>query len=139
MSDRNSETQHTDEDWRKKIFDSLVNETLALSKLIVGTATAFLGGSLVFLEKIAPQRTPCSLIVLFLAWLLLIAAILSILCMHRISLISGWHALEGRSEKAQGNDERARRLSLAAVMCMVLGVALMMLFGAINLWSQPGG
>ena len=60
------------------IAESVVAEAVAFYRLMVTTSTVFLGGTLVFWEKVAPKPTQETLVMLGAGWLFLIATIVRI-------------------------------------------------------------
>jgi hypothetical protein len=115
------------------LFQAVVDEARAAYKLIVTMASAFLGGTLLFLEKIAPNPARCSIVVLGLGWSLLICSILCVLRVHYLNLKSGTHVLNGRYELAQPIDEKNDRLTMVASLLLVGGLLAIAVFGIWNL------
>jgi len=115
------------------LFQSIVKEAGEFYNLILTVSSAFLGGTLIFLEKIAPNPVQCSLWVLYLGWVSLIGSIAISAYVRLKNLESGRLALEERYEDAQQLDRKKEWLSSLMTILMVAGVALITIFGIINL------
>lgn len=118
------------------VFQAIVDQALAFYKLIVTVASTFLGGTLVFIEKIAPNPTRCSLWLLGAGWLLLIATILCVAIVHRLNLQSGKHVMAGRNDLAEPIDVKSRFLSTLTSVLLSAGLLAIVIFGMVNLISR---
>lgn len=115
------------------LFNSIVKEAGEFYNLILTVASAFLGGSLLFLEKIAPQPVKWSFCILGFGWLSLIISIGLAAYVRLKNLESGRLALEEKYEEAKKLD-RKKECCTVCMMCMVLfGVLCITIFGMINL------
>ncbi len=101
-------------------------------------AGGFLGGSLLFVHSLAP-RLPVigSFFVLGIGWGLLVLSLSSMVWVRRCNLESGRHALEGRYTDASIIDESSRWLITLSVWCLIIGMALVTLFVAMNVLTPP--
>lgn len=118
------------------VFNVLATEAGGYYKSILTVASSFLGGSLIFIEKIAPTPSKCSLYLLGVGWLLLICSIATIIFVRRLNLDSGWKALEGNFNEAKEIDVKTRNYSTAATVLLFLGLILIMMFGFVNLLQK---
>ena len=134
MSDSDQETT-ADESVipRAAVFSSLVKAAADYYKTIVTVASSFLGGTLIFLEKIAVNPSFGSTVLLGIGWLLLVLSILAILLVERWNLESGRQALRDSYDRALKIDASTRFLSWAAILLLGSGIACIMFFGWINL------
>lgn len=120
---------------RSDIFSSIVSEAGSFYRTIITVASTFLGGTLLFLERIAPRPSIHSVIVLAIGWFCLIAAILFIIFVRALNLRSGQYALEGRFDKAHKLDTRKWALTVCAAWALTLGLLCIMWFGFVNLMN----
>lgn len=119
---------------RAALFDSIVKEASEFYKLVLTVASAFLGGTLIFLEKIAPPPVPWWLFVLLcIGWLCLITAICILAIVRTKNLESGCHALDNNFEAAQAIDAKKERYTEWTLWLLIAGVCCITLFGIINL------
>jgi len=118
---------------KDKLFESIVKEAGEFYNLILTVSSAFLGGTLLFLEKIAPSPDRCSLWVLYSGWACLIASIAISAYVRLKNLESGRLALEQKYEEAKRLDRMKEALTIAMTIFMVIGILLITLFGMINL------
>jgi len=82
---------------REALFSAIVSEAAGFYKIVTVTASSFLGGSLLLMEKIAEKPKPWTLIILAGGWLLLIASIGLVAWVRmRLNLDAGQMALEGK-------------------------------------------
>lgn len=122
-----------DELSRDVLFEATVTAAGGFYRSVLTVASAFLGGTLVFMEKIAPTPSCPSLIALALGWSALIASIACVVRVQRLNVDSGWRALDGKREDARAIDERTRRLSSAATWLLVAGIFLVAASGIVSM------
>lgn len=116
-----------------KKFEVLAGEADGFYRMVVAVSTAFLGGSILFVEKIAPRPVPRTLFLLGLGW---IAFVLSIYCVaevRRKNLESIRLALEGEYDQARAIDVRTRLASNLAQWGMIAGMLFIGAYGLANL------
>jgi hypothetical protein len=118
------------------VFKAIVDQALSFYRLIVTVASTFLGGTLVFIEKIAPAPTQCSLWLLGAGWLFLIATILCVAFVHRLNLQSGKHVMAGRNDLAAPIDVKSRFLSTMTSILLSAGLLAIVAFGMVNLIAR---
>ena len=111
-----------DEDKRKECLAEIKAETSSLFNFLVATATAFLGGSILFWEKLAP--TPTLSIVNYLAfgWLFLIAAIVQVLWARARGVFIAWADLENKPDQSASNRKWAKRSTMLAIYFLAIGL-----------------
>jgi len=117
---------------RDALFTVIAAEAAGYYRTITTVASAFLGGSLLFLDKLASRPSTLSLFVLGGAWICLIASIACTAWVRRKNLDSGWKALEQRFEDAQGIDKKTRGWSTVGIVSLIFGMCLLMIFGMMN-------
>jgi len=119
---------------KKEIFAAIVASAAEYYKTVVGIATAFLGGTLLFIEKLSPAGAkPHATVLLFLGWVLLIFSILCVTLVQRWNLESGKRVMRGKIEAAEKLDERTARFSSAAIVCLTAGIFFITIYGYVNL------
>ncbi len=118
---------------REKTFEILAQEAGAFYRSILTVATAFLGGSLVFLDKTAATFSTLSLCVLAMAWGALVWTIALIVRVRRDNLVSGRLALQDMLDEAKRLDEQNEDRTNLAVTALIVGISLMMFFGMLSL------
>jgi hypothetical protein len=124
---------------REAVFNSVVSEAAGFYRVIVTVASSFLGGTLLFVERIAPTPRPFWLVVLGVGWLCLIASITAaVTWVRRLNLESGHLALSGQYDGARRIDHRSRRWSSVAAGCLAVGMLLVSLTGLGHLWPSDG-
>jgi len=115
------------------LFNSIVKEAGEFYNLVLTVASAFLGGTLLFLEKIAPQPVKWSLCILALGWLSLIVSIGLAVYVRLKNLESGRLALEGKYDDAAKLDRKKECHCVCMTWTLLLGVLCVAAFGMINL------
>ena len=139
MNESQDTTKENIEQQRKMAFEIVAKEAAGLYNMMLTVATAFLGGTLLFLEKfIAVSTFVPSIIILALAWLLICAAIIYIIRIRVLNLRSGTYFLTGRVDKAREIDNRNKRLTNIAVVTLGTGIFLLVVFGIVNVASHNG-
>ena len=124
---------------KEQVFLSVASEAAGYYKLIVTVASSFLGGSLLFLERIAPRPSQFSLVVLAAGWASLIASIGLVAWIRAKNLESGALVLAGDYDRAKTIDSTKMFLSNWATVLLCLGMLLIMLCGLLNVWSEQSG
>jgi hypothetical protein len=125
-----AEDEHVSKD---AVFSSIVSEAACFYKMIVAVASSFLGGSLIFMEKIAPDPSTFSLVVLGIGWLALMASIALVATVRRLNLESGWRAMGGNYDEARRIDKKTRSRSKWSTRLLILGMSAIMVFGVLNI------
>jgi hypothetical protein len=111
-----------DDDTRKLVAESVIAEATGYYKLVVATATLFLGGTLVFWEKVTPTLTLPSLVLLGVGWLFLVASVMLVVFVRRDNIEMGRLALAASYDKCEPIAVRSRRLTTASGICLALGM-----------------
>jgi hypothetical protein len=130
---------------RLAILKSVTIEAGGFYKLIVTVSSAFLGGSLLFLERIAPAPTPLMKLLLALTWFALIGAIACVawvrcqnlraarLALDRLALSEGDDEAKKLEDEAKKLDRHKELLSSYSQYCLVAGMLLLSVVGMLNL------
>ena len=121
---------------KEAAFAAIVAEAGGFYKSVLTVASSFLGGSLLFMHRIAPDPSRLSLVFLSIGWGLLIICVALVIRVRRRNLDSGWQALEGKYDRAKEIDESTRRQSDWAMWLLIIGMAAIMSFGMINVWGS---
>jgi hypothetical protein len=119
-----------------KVLEIISNEAAGFYKLVITIAGGFLGGSLIFMEKIVSSPTVCSLIFLGLGWLLLIGSISVVGYVRRLNLKSGKLTLDGKSKEAQKIDDNSDKYTSVSIFLLGGGLFFIMVFGFINIVNK---
>jgi len=132
-----SENQDTTEQQRKMAFEATAKEAAGFYNMMLTIATAFLGGTLLFLEKFVVTSVFLpSIIILTFAWLLICVAIICVIRIRELNLRSGKYFLDGRVDKAREIDNRNKRLTKFSVISLGMGIFLLVVFGIVNMASN---
>jgi len=123
---------------RSTIFKAIVTNALAFDRIRLTVASSFLGGSLLFMEKIAPRPSALSLCLLGIGWFLLVVCIGCVAWTQRTELKSGRESLEGRFDEARQIDITASAFSTVGTWTLTIGMLLIMVFGLMNVSSRLG-
>jgi hypothetical protein len=111
-----------DDDTRKLLSESVIAEARGYYKLVVATATLFLGGTLVFWEKVTPTLSELSLWLLGAGWLCLVTSVMLVVFVRRDNIEMGRLALAEKDDKDDRIAKRSRRLTTASGVCLALGM-----------------
>lgn len=118
------------------LLQSITTEASGFYGQIVTVASAFLGGSLLFMEKIAPVRVGFSLLFLGLGWLALVASIGCVARLRHMNLMAGGLAMDGNYDKARRINRHTDQLSAWSQGLLILGMASLVVVGLLNV-GQP--
>lgn len=134
----NSERNNKNESEVSKecIFTIIASEAAGLYNLLITVSTAVFGGTLLFLDRIAPSPTIESLWFLALGWLMLLLCTLACAWVRWKNLESGRLVLEGKSEDARKVDKPNRRLTNFAIISFGLGITFIGIFGFVNIVAK---
>lgn len=130
--------EHLPDELRKAVLESVASQAAALAKLVMTVSSAFLGGSLLFLEKVVDNLNSLGFWFLALGWSLLIGSITLVAWDGVLNTSSAFHALEGSWEKARNRDKKGRGCVFCATLCLAGGMAFIMCFGLTGLLSKRG-
>jgi hypothetical protein len=119
------------------LLQSITTEASGFYGQIVTVASVFLGGSLLFLEKIAPVRTGLSLLFLAPGWLALVASIGCVVSLRHMNLMAGRLAMDGKYHEAGQFNRCTDRLSVWSLGLLILGMVLLMVAGILNVVQGP--
>ena len=115
------------------IFSAMAQEASGLYDLIIKIASLFLGGTLLFIEKITPHPSACSVHLLGIGWLLLIITIVLIAIIRLINIKSGNHAMGSEMDHAKALDRIGLPLTYVALSSFALGLILIASVGLVNI------
>jgi hypothetical protein len=125
---------------KKDVFAAVVASATEFYKTVLSVATLFLGGTLVFIEKLTPGGASTNgKYLLGIGWVLLICSICCVALVQRWNLESGKQIMEGQINKAQRIDKRTSVFSSLAIAALILGISFLMSFGYMNLDKDSGG
>jgi hypothetical protein len=124
------------EDWRDHVIASVLSEAGAFYKLVVTTATLFLGGTLLFWERIAPAPDRFSLAILGVGWFSLGMSIMAVVIVRKSNIECGRLTLEGEMEKANRESAHSRRLTNRAAIMLAFGILCVMASGFFTMWDK---
>jgi hypothetical protein len=117
---------------RECIFTTMATEAAGLYNLLMSVSTAVLGGTLLFLERIASSPTKQSLWYLGLGWLMLLFCTVACAWVRWKNLESGRLVLENKIQDARKIDKINRWLTKFAIASLALGITLIGVFALIN-------
>ena len=121
---------------RETIFTVHANDAEGFYKLIVTVATAFLGGSLIFMEKFLPEPTWWSFGFLTFGWFCLILAITRVTQVRRSNLAAARLALEKKFEESSRIGDESDKKATHAARFLIAGMCFMMVAGLIGLGGK---
>ncbi len=118
------------------IFTTIASEAAGLYNLLITLSTGMFGGTLLFLDRIAPSPTKKSLWFLGFGWGMLLFCTLACAWVRWKNLESGRLALEGKFEDARKVDKPNRSLTKLAIISLGLGIAFIGIFGFVNIVAK---
>jgi len=121
------------------ILKITASEAAGFYKLIVTVASSFLGGSLVYFDKVVRFQTKSFLWFLYAGWLALVISICAIIWTRRLNLKACSFVMKGSEEdhiEAQKFDNKAMNWSTASTFLLALGMCLLMCFGAFSIYQN---
>jgi len=125
-----------DDETRKLIAETAISEAVGFYKLIVATATLFLGGTLVFWEKLSPPSSAVSLFPLAAGWLCLILSVAFVVAVRRDNVELGRLCLTGTDAKYDRIAARSRSLTTLSGMFLAVGMLFVASAGMVTLWEK---
>jgi hypothetical protein len=117
---------------KSAILQSITAEANGFYGVVVTVASTFLGGSLLFLERLAPARTGWSIVVMAFGWLSLVASIGCIARIRFMNLRSGKLALRDEYEQADVIDRHTDTLSNWSQWLLIGGMSALVFMGLLN-------
>src|SRR5437667_1431570 len=111
------------------ILQSITTEAGGFYGLIVTVASSFLGGSLLFMEKISPLRSAWSLVGFAVAWISLVASIGCVARLRYYNLKSGRLALDEKFTDASQIDKHTDTLSWWSQTLLIAGMSALVIMG----------
>lgn len=118
------------------IFTTIASEAAGLYNLLITLSTGMFGGTLLFLDRIAPSPTKKSLWFLGFGWGMLLSCTLACAWVRWKNLESGRLALEGKFRDARKVDKPNRMITKLAIISLGLGIAFIGIFGFVNIVAK---
>lgn len=125
-----------DPEIRKQISETVAAEAVGFYRLVVTTATAFLGGTLLFWEKVDPHPSHTSLVPLLIGWVLLGGSIALIAFVRRGNIECGRLVLAEKFEKADAVAFSTRTWTTWAMLTLAMGILMVMFSGFLTMWNK---
>ena len=114
------------------IFQSITTEAGGFYTTVTTVASAFLGASLLFIDKFISGGSTPSLVLLGLSWISLVASLGCISYVRYLNLESGRLALEDNFKGAGVVDLRSRKVLTASLVCLIVGMTALVFVGLAN-------
>jgi len=128
---------------KDRLYTTMSQEADGFYKLLITICTTFLGGTLIFFEKLFVSDARWSIWLLFLAWLALAYSIAVLVWIRWQNVEAHRHALEYLKtrvekdyEKAVSIPNKARKWTTSAIIVMMIGLGLIAVFTAINIYYK---
>lgn len=122
------------------LYDTMSKEADGLYKQMITICTAFLGGTLVFFEKLFVGNAEWSIYILFVGWAALTYPLAVLMIVRWQNVEAHRYILEyfKTNEEAEYNKaveipKRGRKWTKSAIFSMVAGLILISIFTAINI------
>ena len=117
---------------RKDVFKATVKEAGDFYKLTVTVAISFLGGTLLFAEKISAEPLKWSSWILYAGWLFLVLSICCVTWVRMKNIYSGTLVLCGKNNDAIQLDKKKYFITEVSFIFLVIGILLVLVFGGVN-------
>jgi hypothetical protein len=128
-----------DDQVQQEIFQIVVAECRGFYKLVITVATAFLGGTVLLFDRLAPEPASLwSLAVLGAGWLSLVGSIVAVSYVRRWNIESGRLTLKRQEADAELVATKARKATDWTVLALALGMVLVSFFRLVN-FAESGG
>jgi hypothetical protein len=106
---------------------------------MIAVASSFLGGSLLFVEKVSTKPIFISLIFLMLGWISLVISLIAVVFIRYQNIKSLHSAVSetgSETKKMKSSVKLAKKLSIWAIIFLNIGITFIMTFGAINIVAK---
>jgi hypothetical protein len=130
----------------ERLYDTMSKEVDGLYRQMITICTAFLGGTLVFFEKLFVSNAEWSIYVLFGGWAALTYPLAVLIFIRWQNVEAHRHVLEylktGKEKEyneAVLMSRRGRKWTTSAIISMVAGLVLVAAFTAINIFNRSIG
>lgn len=130
----------------ERLYSTMAEEADGFYKQMITICTAFLGGSLVFSEKLFVSDARWSLVLLFVAWLALTYPLAVLVWVRWQNVEAHRHALKyltthdvNEYQQAQSIPIKGRKWTTSAIILMVFGLFLIASFTAISIYFKYFG
>lgn len=117
---------------REALLASVTTEAQGFYNLVMTAATSFLGGTLLFMEKVAAPSN-WSVFAIGAGWLSLVGAIACVAIVRRINLLSGGHALASQHDESKKLDKKGNFLTTSGTVLLIVGMLFITLGAIVNL------
>jgi hypothetical protein len=114
------------------IFQSITTEAGGFYTTVTTVASAFLGASLLFIDKFVSGGSAPSLVFLGLSWISLVVSLGCVSYVRYLNLQSGRLALEDDIKGAGVVDLRSRKILTASLVSLILGMTALVFVGLVN-------
>lgn len=130
----NADPQDRDLSGREQsVFSALVQEAAGFYGLLLTIASAFLGGTLIFIDRIAHNPEAWTVFVLAGGWGALVATVVLVALVRWRNVETMRAFLEGRHSELPQKEKLTRRLTVSAIVCLGCGMLAVSVFGVLNL------
>ena len=136
MTNQEDQSKQHAHEIRKFVVENSASEAAAFYKLIVATASLFIGGTLVFRERIAPTPSTLPIVLLAVGTFSLSAAIVLVAMVRRSNVELARLALGGDYQRYDPIERRSRLWSSLSVVALALGMFIVALAGVSALWQE---
>jgi len=130
----------------ERLYATMSEEAAGVYKLVITICTAFLGGTLVYFDKLFISKATWSIYILFLGWAALTYPLAVLVFVRWQNVEAHRHVLEyvktgddKEFEKAASIPRKSRKWTTSALISMVAGLVLIAVFTAINIALKPNG
>jgi hypothetical protein len=124
---------------KSAILQSITTEAGGFYTTVTTVASAFLGASLLFLDKFLIALTACSFVFLVVSWGSLVASIAFVARVRFLNLRSAQFALKDDFASADAIDREGQVCSDWAQRCLIAGMVALVFVGIINVWNRKEG
>ena len=149
-SDHSEAVYQTYRDERKSLQNALLDQSRSFDKYVLTLAAGTFGLSFLFIRHIAPEPSTNTMALLVTAWCFFAISILMTLlsflasqqaCLRQIEILDFWlhQRSEEKPESANVFTKVTRRLNWLSMVMFMSGVALLIIFAALNVFGARGG
>lgn len=125
-----------DPEHRKQVVDALVSQADGYYTVLISTATLFLSGTVVFADRISPDPTRTSVILLSGGWFSLILCICVVVYVRYSNVQAGTLVLMEQHERAKPVESRSRTCTALSGLLLALGMLCVAAASLVGLWSK---
>lgn len=122
---------------REALLASVTAEADGFYSQMATIASGFLGGTLLLMEKIAPNPGRCTLVILAAGWISLIVVLIMVVTIRYLNLMSAGCCARQEFDKAAIIDLIKDVMGALSILIMGIGMSSIFLFGFVNIWVRP--